>query len=355
METKETTQPKVTIAVAIYNVPNEYLRQCCNSLLEQTLKEIDILLISDCTSQENLELMQEFKERDERVRIFLREENGGLAAVRNDSIREARGEYVYFLDGDDWIAPDACEKAYAQATSDGKPDIVFWSYVSSLEGVDSKPVILGGAHRVYESQEDMAMLQTQVLDPTFAREVQYPMVVTAWAKLYRLDFLNAHPKIRFPEQMRVGGEDYPFTYQAFGAAKKAVFFEYYGHYYRQNPVSFTKRYRREEWDNMTSWMKEISRVVPMEDDLQRHAFERFCLDEMLTLLTVTHFHPNCPLTYGQKRAELKHMEAHPFIQRALAELEELHWKKSKYLFYKAVKLKCWDVVLVMAKIYARKN
>lgn len=106
---------KLSIVVPVYNVEN-YIKECISSLLEQTLEEIEILVVNDGTKDKSIEIVKEFN--DERISI-LNKENGGLSSARNYGLKHAKGEYVCFFDSDDFInGNDSYEKMYNMAKQD---------------------------------------------------------------------------------------------------------------------------------------------------------------------------------------------------------------------------------------------
>ena len=98
---------KVSVVVPIYRV-EQYLEQCVNSLLRQTLTDLEILLVNDASPDRSLEIARRF-ESDPRVRV-IDKPHGGLGDTRNWGAREATGEYLAFVDSDDWLEEDAFEK-----------------------------------------------------------------------------------------------------------------------------------------------------------------------------------------------------------------------------------------------------
>lgn len=345
-------KPKVTIAVAIYNVSNEYLTQCIESLIHQTLQEIEILLISDHSCQDNVDLIREYARKDRRIRCIENQKNRRLAGARNQSIDEAQGEYLCFVDNDDWLDLHMCEKAYEHAARQ-RADIVLWTFQTSLDGDNQRTHYRGPRECLYETDEKLADLRTQILDPTYCDWQQIPMAVTAWAKLYRVEFLRHHPKIRFPEQLGTGGEDYVFNYRLFGSLEKACFFEDYGYYYRQFRDSYTKKYRENEWDNRRIWMQEVGRYVAMNDNKQRRVYERFCLNEVIQQLCVTQMHPACTLGYRGRKAELRRILQEDMIQQALSELDMLQFNRMKRIYFGCARKNMVHLVLLMSMLYAR--
>ena len=105
--------PKVSIIIPVYNV-EKYIRQALDSVISQTLKDIEIICINDCTPDKSFEIVKEYAENDARFVLFEMESNQGQGIARNRALDIAQGDYIMFLDPDDWLELDACEKAYNQ-------------------------------------------------------------------------------------------------------------------------------------------------------------------------------------------------------------------------------------------------
>ena len=123
MET--TADVKVSVIMPIYNA-SSYLRPALDSVLDQTLFEIELICIDDGSTDNSLEIIKEYRERDERVRIIT-ETNAGPALARNNGIRRARGEYIAFIDADDFVEPALLETLYELALKDNL-DIAICKY-----------------------------------------------------------------------------------------------------------------------------------------------------------------------------------------------------------------------------------
>lgn len=103
---------KVSILVAVYN-GEQYLRQCLDSLLGQTLRDIQVVCIDDCSTDGSLALLREYAAKDRRIDVLSLDENHGQAYARNIGLTVVKGEYVTFLDCDDWYSSDALSEAVA--------------------------------------------------------------------------------------------------------------------------------------------------------------------------------------------------------------------------------------------------
>lgn len=107
---------KVSVLIAVYNA-ERYLTECLDSVSSQSLQDIQIICVDDGSTDGSLEILQQYAARDERIDVVHLPENGGIAVARNEGLRIANGEYVMILDSDDWLAPDAIEKAYKSVTA----------------------------------------------------------------------------------------------------------------------------------------------------------------------------------------------------------------------------------------------
>ena len=105
---------KVSVIIPVYNVET-YIRKCLDSVCNQTLREIEIICINDCSPDNCLEILKEYQSNDNRVKIIDFKENKGVAIARNEGIKIAKGEYIGFVDPDDWINLDFYEKLYDKA------------------------------------------------------------------------------------------------------------------------------------------------------------------------------------------------------------------------------------------------
>ena len=114
---------KVSVIIPIYNV-QEYIEECLVSAMRQTLQDIEIICVNDGTKDNSMDIVYKLAEEDERI-IIIEKENGGLSSARNAGLEKASGEYVYFLDSDDYIAENMLEYLYAECVQGDLDNIYF--------------------------------------------------------------------------------------------------------------------------------------------------------------------------------------------------------------------------------------
>ena len=112
--------PKISVIIPVYNV-EKYLGWCLDSVIHQTLQDIEIICVNDGSTDNSLKILEDYAKRDNRIKI-INKSNEGLGAARNSGIRISNGDYLYYLDSDDWISLDCLEKLYNQITED-KADV----------------------------------------------------------------------------------------------------------------------------------------------------------------------------------------------------------------------------------------
>lgn len=113
----------VTVLVAVYN-SERYLPQCLDSLLSQTQKSIQIVCIDDCSTDGSLDVLRRYEQQDARVNVIHLDRNMGQAHARNEGLKIAEGQYIAYLDSDDWLAPDAMESVVSTFRSHPQTDCV---------------------------------------------------------------------------------------------------------------------------------------------------------------------------------------------------------------------------------------
>lgn len=196
-------QPKVSILVPVYNVA-DCLPRCLDSLCKQTLRQIEIICVDDGSTDHSPEILAQYAARDERLR-FMRQSNQRQGAARNRAFEVATGEYVLYIDSDDYIDPDYCERLY-EAAERHRADIACCSFLKHRRQ-GTRWVARYDEEHLYETIEERFRISN--CPPDF-----YIM-----NKLFRRSLLAEH-EIRFPE--RVQYEDVEFLMRALGEMPRLV-------------------------------------------------------------------------------------------------------------------------------------
>ena len=132
-------QVKISVIVPVYNV-EKFLPECLDSLRAQTLKELEFICVNDGSPDNSLEILNRYAAEDERF-FVVSQENGGLSAARNTGLKYAKGDYIYFIDSDDLIAPEHLENMYKAAKKEDAIIVVNENFVTFADVI---PANAGG-------------------------------------------------------------------------------------------------------------------------------------------------------------------------------------------------------------------
>lgn len=248
---------KVSIIVPFYNV-EKYIEKCLTSLVNQTLEEIEIILVNDGSKDESIKVAKDFEQKYPAKIRYYEKPNGGLGDARNFGIKFAKGEYIAFLDSDDYVEPTMYEEMYEMAIKE-KSDMVecdfWWEYPNKKK--DDRGV-------EYKNQNDM-LLKARVV---------------AWNKLIKKDIYEKHPEARFAVGLRY--EDVEGFYKILPYINKVSFVRKpFIHYVqRNNSISNTQNKKNEEMfivlDNVLNYYKEKNIYEKFEKELE-YTYTRYLL------------------------------------------------------------------------------
>ena len=205
------SQPNVSLLIPVYNAAAS-LRLCLDSAAEQTLSSLEILCLDDGSADESRAILAEYARRDGRFRILEHPENRGSMAARRTLIREARGEYILFLDADDALEPDACARAWDRICRE-RTDIV--QFGMTIDPAPGTPETLVKWFREFEKPCCRSLRGGEILSACFLeREISWNLV----NKIYAAPLLKrAAEYADFPEKI-VHGEDMYLTFAALSLA-----------------------------------------------------------------------------------------------------------------------------------------
>lgn len=200
---------KVSVIIPVYNVGN-YLDRCLKSVLGQTEKNIEILCIDDCSTDNSLSILKNYAKTDERLHIFKNQHNHGQAYSRNIGLDAAKGEYITFVDSDDYIDYRAIEEMYDIATK-RKLDLLFCDAEIIQEYKENQVTPLRRFRKAVYADKAGAVLFHQMMQ-------HQDMFGSVWGVLYRTAFLKEN-QLRFIKGIL--HEDVPFIFKAIILSGKA--------------------------------------------------------------------------------------------------------------------------------------
>ena len=255
-------QSLVSITLAAYNV-EQYLAEALDCICGQTYPHLEILCVDDGSTDSTLSILHAYAAKDERIRVIAKENNEGLAVARNLSLKEAKGEYILFVDGDDIIDAQLIEKAVALIAKE-QSDLVIWDYQvfyenSELEGLNSTSIELS----TIRADDTKALIKR----PAFT-----------WVKMYNTQAIR-DLNISFPKGLT--RQDIPVHWHILTSELKRSILPEKLSYYRQQPDATTAQKGRKLLD-IAQVQLEVKKVL--DTTLKYDLYENTFLEQQLNML-----------------------------------------------------------------------
>ena len=212
--------PEVSIIIPFNNVEN-YIEQCLNTVISQTLKDIEIILINDASTDKSRSIVLDFMQKDKRIKLIELNERKGQGFARNRGIELAKGEYIGFVDSDDFIEPDMFEKMYNTAKNSGC-DIIM-CLVKEYDDLNDKYITSD-----YYSLAPLCGLKNNIFSAKDTKDNILDINVALWNKIYKRSYLKKTGE-KFPEGFIY--EDLPFFFGTYLPAEKIqIIWEFFYNY-----------------------------------------------------------------------------------------------------------------------------
>lgn len=323
----ENSNYKISIIMPVYNV-ERYLAACLDSIVNQTLPDIEIIAVNDGTKDNSLEILEEYESRyPDRMKVFSTE-NRGVSHARNYGLKRATGEYVLFVDSDDFIELDMCEKLYNKAVRDGNE------------------IVICGRYNVYEREHIGEMTKeaypTMLINRNFRLEDnKYELAHISpfpWDKLFKRSILEG---LEFPEKMRF--EDLVLVFEACCKAKSiGVIEEPLYNYRRTTQGGFLNSFSEQTLDIV----KAFNLVFTF---MKKHGYMDIYHDE-LEYICARHFLYRYPALFkGTNKGKLEIKLKIIRKTQEFLDTEMPNWHNNHYLRYSSGALK------EKLKLYTNKN
>lgn len=310
----------VSIIVPVYNT-EKYISKCLYSLTQQNYTHIEIIAIDDGSTDNSLSILNKISTTDNRLKVFS-QPNQGVSAARNLALSKTTGEYVMFVDADDWIDVSTIEECL-RAIEDA--DVCFFAYIREFTN-RSLPKPLFPQTQIFAA-ETCKQLQRRMIGP-IGEELANPGMLdslgTIWGKLYRKDILNG---TKFIDLKVIGtAEDSLFNCNVFRKVQKAVYInKAFYHYRKFNSGAETKRYKPQlpqQWNKLFDYMK-----VTVTDEISQKA-----LHNRIALSIIGLGLNEClsPDTLKKKTNKIAEIINQPHYKEAYKKLDltyfPIHWK-----------------------------
>lgn len=294
--------PEISVIIPVYNSAR-YLRECLESVLGQTLHDIEIICINDGSTDDSLRILQDFRKKDERI-IIIDQKNAGVSAARNAGIAIASGRFLGFVDGDDTVSGEYFQKLLSEAEITGA-DAVYSRFAQDTAS-DSQKVL------------NREKIISHLL-PQFFKGDTYNSVCN---KIFRTETVKSGG-IAFPTGTSLG-EDAYFNIVFLVKAERIAILDYSGYYYRQVPGSATRNIARHDYLKRivevyrTDWLPVTANLIPNHELVQ---FKKLRLAKAVISLIYIYGNKGNDLTDRQRISKLREIVQHPDIVQVFSDLQ----------------------------------
>lgn len=343
---KENT--KITIVVPVYNVA-QFLPKCIDSLKNQTMREIAIILVNDGSTDESGKICDEYAKMDSRITV-VHKTNGGLSDARNAGTQFVKSKYLLYIDSDDWMDLDACETAY-EVIEREQADMVFWTWMKEFPTYSLPVEPIFKRDTVFEG-ESIRFLQRRVLGltgPEISQPTKTDALATAWGKLYRFEIIKDN-ELSFVDTKEIGSEDSLWNFELFFYLKKAVFLHrHFGHYRKDNPNSLTKNHKASLLPRYLKLFEKMDHEIKRKQlgaEFVEAWYNRICFSTINMVLSITS--SNNSSSRAQKIADIDKILNNPLFIEAYSRLKMKYLPKHWYVFFTFAKLRSATGIMLLS-------
>lgn len=336
---------KVSVIIPVYNA-EKYITQCIESLLDQTLDDCEFIFINDGSEDKSLLIIEKYKVLDPRIKL-INQENQGVSMARNSGLQLATGEYVGFVDADDYVEKDMYEKLYNSAKQDDC-DVIISNFESEIDG---HQVIT-----IYTFPIDVVQNKSfieQIILPYF---IKANNLNTACNKLYRNKLLKEN-KILFPEKVPLG-EDGLFNMEVMSNANYIRYIDFTGYHYREVEGSATRNIVKNDYFRRAMEVYHMRLPQQYLDKIDKNKIQKLKSEKLINTVIsyiYAYFIPTRDLSFLKRFCYVNNMIQNNYVRESLLVYDDEHYKKlgryEKLIFY-LIKKKS-PVGLFFATTYSR--
>ncbi len=315
---------KLSVVIPCYNV-EKFVQKCANSILVQKGFDYELIFVNDGSKDNTLHILENLAIKDNRIKI-INQENKGLSGARNTGIENAIGEYIIFVDADDWLESNAFDIISKNFNNE---DLFCFSYNRVFDNkITPRDLKIEGSFDANFIQRRMVgLIGKELSDPS-----QADSLVTAWGKIYKSDFIKKN-NIQFVETNIFGNEDAFFNiqYLEFASNSKVMNLPLYN-YRKNNYLSYTNLYKPYLFQQWKTLYQKISETIFKKDiDFQKALSNRIALSIIGLALNETF----SDVPFYAKIKKISVILHDPIYIKAYQNLEmkyfPMHWKLFFYL------------------------
>lgn len=334
--------PKVSVIVPVYNT-EKYLRECVDSLLKQTLTDIEIILIDDGSPDNSAYICDEYAKLDSRVKV-IHKENGGLSSARNVALDICQGEYIGFVDSDDFVEPTMFEELYNSAiNNDSDISICALSTFSEKKIV---PKLLPFDKEIYKDSEITEYFIVPLLGENPNEKIT-SLDFFVCRQLFKKEIIG---NIRFKSERVYFAEDGMFDFDVYPVCKTISVVNKPLYFYRYNCDSLSNKYRENLWNMFTNYLEaEYELLDKLGIEINDSINVRLCnlTQKFVVFSAINLGKVGCNLSNIEKKKVLNEIRLNKYVKEVLKFTSIIKQPLKVCVLLVLLKLKMYRTILLL--------
>lgn len=341
----------IGIIVPVYNVKEKYLRECIDSLIGQTYANIKIYIVDDRSEDWCRQVCDDIGELDKRIKVIHHEVNKGLPGARNTGMKHCDTDWITFVDSDDWVDLDMCERFIRYlGTSGNRPDIYMFSgyrsYPDHEEGNKNN-----GEIRIFRSREEIKQLQRDAMTTFVTGKPDNTIPFeSAWGRIFLRSYLTRN-KLEFRElPFR---EDGMFFQEVTEYTGNIVYSPDLLYHYRMCRNSMVNSYRKNAPQELEKYLEMLWAFAEKKHKEKEyyHALYGAAFFAMQTVITNYYYHPKCPLNAFARRRECKKYFEKPYFREVYKSFPLRIIKRNHRIKMILLRMRLYYLIRVLRDVY----
>ena len=336
----------VSVVLPIYNV-EKYLNRCVKSVINQSYKNLEIILVDDGSPDNCSVLCDEWAKKDNRIKV-VHKKNAGLGYARNTGIENATGEYICFFDSDDYIALDTIEKAYNLATQE-KTDIVVFGFCNvKANGATGKAVIPHTEKTTFSGKEVQDVFLANLIGPDVKNGKQTDLWMSAWACLYSLEMIQK-ATWRFVSEREIISEDIYSLLGLYKYVNRVSVLSEALYFYCENAGSLTHTYKKDRYNKIKNFYEACYQLAE-KNNYSDNVKDRLSYPYLSNTIAAMKMIVGSDQVKTLKCEQLKQIIDDDTLQNVLSKANIRKEKKTRKLLLVAIKKKQYSFIYWLIKI-----
>ena len=343
---------KISIIIPVYNA-EMYLERCIESIINQTYKNIEVILVDDGSTDSSGAICDTYADKDERV-IVIHKENAGAGLARTTALEIASGDYYAFVDADDYLNIDAYEKNIDVVEREN-PDMIlfgadFINFAGEVRKTNSNPFYPRKSIFVGEEVNDIILNMLELCDRT-ATKSEYPIDMALWRALFKADIIRKHD-IKFLTERTYKSEDFIFFLQFVPKCNKVIFIEESLYNHCDNNDSISHNYSvstQDKNDKMIEKMLDIIMDYNIYNKFVDGVVKVYLEASYIVIFDIFRNNPN--ISYKEAVKGMDYVCSGDVFRRYIVKQKDFRKDIRNGLFLKMMEYKLYRMIYIFSKIY----